>query len=370
MSPRERFLAALRGDPVDRVPLELPGLECPSREALAKIEDPRRRILAERAFPHLVVRKVHPSHTNRYLMTPSHRIRRERRALPDGETEITEHLDTPKGPLTAVRRSHRRASTWWQIKYPVETRADIEKMAAVPWERPAELVPPSRADLPEDAEGRFVFATHISSPFVCVAGMMDYGWFLELCATDLPLIQDLTELCLQRTLDCLRVLLAGPGIEYVWIGGSEWVTPPMGSPRLYDALVQEPERVLIEYIHQHSNAFVHVHCHGRVRHALPRVIERGGDYLEPMEPPPDGDITLAEAKEVAAGRLTLGGNIECRILCNGTPDEVERAARAAFEGGKERFVLRPTEGPSPRPAEREYANYVRLMDVWDELSPC
>ena len=98
------------------------------------------------------------------------------------------------------------------------------------------------------------------------------------------------------------------------------------------------------------------------------MIARGGDYTEPVEPPPDGDITMAQAKQVAAGRISLGGNIECRILCSESADTVGRAVRAAFEGGKERLVLRPTEGPTPRLTQREYRNTMGLIDVWDELA--
>ncbi|NQT53813.1 hypothetical protein HQ576_17280, partial [bacterium] len=203
---------------------------------------------------------------------------------------------------------------------------------------------------------------------VCVAGMMPYEMFLELSLTDPALVLDLTETCRERILDVLRVLFSKPGIEYVWMGGSEWVTPPMGSPALYDALVQEQERSIIGFCHQHG-AVVHVHCHGNVRHALGRSIERGADYTEPVEPPPDGDITLAEAKAMADGHITLGGNIEARVVCHGSEAEVEEAVRAAFEGGKQRFVLAPTEGPSPTISDREYRNWMKMIDVWEELSP-
>jgi len=369
MNPRERLLAAIRGETADRVPLEPAGFLYPSREEITKIPDPLKRRIAERVFDETHCPLSHPSHVNRYLVTPPARIRTEQRKLPDGETETEGRIDTPRGPLTFVRRTNRAASTTWQVKYPVETREDIEKIASVPWERPKRLAPPDTNSLPEDFHKKRILGTSISSPFVCVAGMMNYQWFLELCATDLDLIKELTEICRQRILDCLAVLLSKPGIEYVWIGGSEWVTPPMASPRIYDELVQEQERSLIEFIREKSSAVVHIHCHGRVRDALPKVVARGGDYLEPVEPPPDGDITMAEAKEIAQGRLTLGGNIECRLLCNGSPEEVEATVRAAFEGGKERFVLRPTEGPSPRLGEREFANYMRMIDVWEELSP-
>jgi hypothetical protein len=55
-------------------------------------------------------------------------------------------------------------------------------------------------------------------------------------------------------------------------------------------------------------------------------------------------------------------------LCNETEDRVEAATRAAFEGDNARFVLRPTEGPSPRMSEREFRNYMRMIDVWEQLA--
>ena len=367
MTPRERLLAAMRGRVPDRVPLDLPGFHHASRSDLSKLSD--RREIAERVFGHTHFDVAVGAHINRFLITPPQRIRGEAKVEPNGHRITHGIIDTPRGELTFVHDYDPVARTTWTAKYPVETREDIERITSIPWELPKGLKPPDTGSLPDGFAERGILRTTISSPFVCVAGMMPYETFLEMCATDLDLIKELTEVCRQRTLDCLRVLFSKPGIEYVWMGGSEWVTPPMGSPALYDALVQEQERSIIDYVHSHSNAIVHIHCHGRVRHALARAVERGADYTEPVEPPPDGDITMAEAKRLGAGRITLGGNVECRILCNETEDAVEKAVRAAFEGGKERFILRPTEGPSPTLSERESRNYMRMIDVWEELSP-
>jgi uroporphyrinogen-III decarboxylase len=196
--------------------------------------------------------------------------------------------------------------------------------------------------------------------------MMPFEHFLELTATEPELVANLTEVCRERILDVLRVLLSEPGIEYLWIGGSEWVTPPMASPRTYDRLVQDQERSLIDYAHAQRDLVVHVHCHGHVRHALARTIERGADYTEPVEPPPDGDITMSEAKAFAAGRITLGGNIECRLLCNGSPEDVRAAVDAAYSGGTHRLVLRPTEGPSPVMSAQEHQNWATMVDAWED----
>ena len=78
---------------------------------------------------------------------------------------------------------------------------------------------------------------------------------------------------------------------------------------------------------------------------------------------------MAEAKAVCAGRMTLGGNVEARILEHGSLDETDRAARAAFEGGPGRMVFTTTAGPIGPMTPRMLANYHRFVDVWEELSP-
>jgi uroporphyrinogen-III decarboxylase len=302
------------------------------------------------------------------LVTPPQRIREEHKPLSDGKRRTFGVIDTPLGELTYVTDWDPHSSTSWQIKYPVENDEDIKKITSILWELPEALNPPNTNVLPAEFYEKGIMATHISSPFVCVAGMMEYERFLFLCGIDLDLIKELTEICRQRILDCLKVLFSKPGIEYVWIGGSEWVTPPMASPDIYDALVQEQERDIIQYVHEKGNAVVHLHCHGRIHNALLKMIERGADFTEPVEPPPDGNITMAEAKKISAGRITLGGNIECRVLCNESEDRIEKNVRIAFEGGKERFILQPTAGPSPIISKQEFNNYMKMIDVWEELS--
>lgn len=372
MTPRERLLTALKGGMPDRVPLVLPGFEFTSREAIAAHPDPLRREIAQRVHDYVAYRLEIPSYINRYLVTPPQRIRSEVRPLPNGFEETRGVIDTPKGELTFTTQYDPVSGTTWTLEYPVKTMDDIERIASVPWELPENLKPPTamlaKSEQPVDFAARGICDTRISSPFVCVGGMMRFEHFLELTATEPTLVDELTEICQQRTMDILQVLFSEPGIEYVWIGGSEWVTPPMASPRTYDRLVQAQERALIDYVHAQGDVVVHVHCHGHVRHALQRTIERGADYTEPVEPPPDGDITMAEAKALADGRITLGGNVECRSLCYGSPDEVAAAVRAAFAGGKHRFVLRPTESPSPIMREQEARNWMTMIDVWEELS--
>jgi len=367
MNVRDRLLNTIRGARADRVPIHLDGLLYNSREQIDKLLDPGRREVAHRIFEHQAVFVQWSSRINRYLITPGQRIRRVDQKEKHGTVTTTSEIDTPKGKLTAIVSRNKVSNTTWTIKYPVESKEDIEKIRSVPWELPKGLAPPDLSQLPEDFQERRVLQARISSPFVCVAGMMPYEDFLGLCATDLPLVEELTELCKQRTLDVLDVVLREKSIDYVWLGGSEWVTPPMASPRVYEALVQEQEREIIRRIHE-AGAVCHVHCHGNVRRCLEQVVDRGADFFEPVEPPPDGDIEFAEAKEIAAGRMALGGNLEVRILENESADVVEEAVRKCFEGSKERMVLKATEAPLKTMTPETTANYHRAIDVWEELS--
>ena len=366
MNPRDRFLETLKGGKADRVPLILDGFDFASRAEIDAEPDPAKREIAHRIFDQTIHFVECPSFVNRYLVTPLQFIRETRRDVEDGTVTIRSEIDTPQGRLTAVTRRDSVTDTTWTVKYPVESLKDAERIRSVPWKLPVDLAPPDLVTLPPDFNERGVLTTRISSPFVCVAGMTPYQTFLEWCATELPLIKELTALCLERILDVLDVLLAPKTIEYVWMGGCEWLTPPMGSPKLYEELVQPFEKVVIERIHA-GGAISHIHCHGNVRSTLELVIERGGDFFEPVEPPPDGDITFAEAKALAAGRMTLGGNIEARVIEYASVDEVEEATRRAFEGGRERMVLKLTEGPLRKLSPSALANYHRLIGIWEEL---
>lgn len=365
MTPRERLLAAMRGRAVDRVPLVLEGFHHPEP---AKAAEPDKKTILDRVGDRLHFFRSFPSFVNRYLVTPPQRMKATERIESQTEAITTTTIDTPKGPLTAITARNTTSDTTWTIKYPVEKPADIEKILSVPWELPSRLAPPDLSAPPASFAERGIVHTSISSPFVCAAGMMPYQDFLELCVTDFDLVKDLTRQCHERILAILDVLLAGNSVEYVWVGGCEWLTPPMGSPMLYGELVQPYERQIIDRIHA-AGALCHVHCHGNLRSTLDLIIERGADYTEPVEPPPDGDITFAEAKALAGGRITLGGNIEARILETEDAHSVVEAVRRAFAGGKSRMILKTTAGPISRMTPRMIVNYHRLVDAWEELSP-
>ena len=369
MNPRDRLIAALTGGTADRVPLSLPEYRfVRTREDVDALKDPAKREIASRVFDRGAAFLRFDSHVNRNFCTPPQFIREARREQIEGKVRVTYEIDTPKGKLTNIVEWSLEVATRWTVKYPVESLEDIEKIRSLRWELPAELCTPDLSDLPTNFHERCLTRTGISSPVICAAGMMPYEYFLMLCATEPNLVRELAIECKNRLLKILDVLLADRNIDYLWMGGCEWLTPPMGRPEMYAEFIQPHEAELIARAHA-AGSLVHVHCHGNMRSTLEMVIERGGDYVEPMEPPPDGDMTMAEAKDLAAGRITLGGSIEARLIECESADVVEQAVRAAFEGGKHRMILTTTAGPIDRMSPTAAENYHRLIDVWEELSP-
>jgi len=133
----------------------------------------------------------------------------------------------------------------------------------------------------------------------------------------------------------------GPFLRF---GGSEQATPPMMSKRLFEEFIIGYEAPLWKMVRE-AGGIVWVHCHGKVATVLNRFVENGVQMLDPVEPPPQGDITIKEAKaRAAAGPLTLIGNVEMSDLQNGTPELIERLVREAIcEGGRKHFIMGTSE---------------------------
>ena len=108
---------------------------------------------------------------------------------------------------------------------------------------------------------------------------------------------------------------------------------------------------MIGDIHAHGG-FARVHCHGRLRNILDLIAGMGADALDPIEPPPQGDMTLLEVRRSYGRQLVLFGNLEIadiEMLPTTTFSEVvKRALHEGTAGEGRGFVLLPSAGPYGR----------------------
>ena len=103
---------------------------------------------------------------------------------------------------------------------------------------------------------------------------------------------------------------------------------------------------------QAHGGIVRIHSHGRLRNILPLISEMGVDALDPIEPPPQGDVELREVRAQYGKQWVLFGNLEIAdIETLPAPKFAEKVKRALAEGmtGAGRgFVLMPSASPYGR----------------------
>ncbi|MHB0938137.1 MAG: uroporphyrinogen decarboxylase family protein [Armatimonadota bacterium] len=146
------------------------------------------------------------------------------------------------------------------------------------------------------------------------------------------------------------------------IAAHEMFVPPWMGPALFDEWVYAYDKTVNAAIH-HIGGKLRSHCHGNCMAFLERMAEMGVDAIEPLEPPPFGDIDLAEAKRRVGGRMVLSGNIPSQDFVFMTPDEtrqlVKEAIATAAPGGG--FTLRTTGGHANVDADLEPETLRRVI---------
>jgi len=176
------------------------------------------------------------------------------------------------------------------------------------------------------------------------------------------MIDELIQVVFERIYQQLKYLLeqgVGPIFHF---GGSEQATPPMMSPQLYDEFVVKYDGQLFDLVHRYKK-YVAVHCHGRIKNVLGKMVDMGVDLLDPVEAPPSGDIEIGEAKRKVKGKITLVGNIQFSDLEFSTPETIDKKVRAAIHsGGEKYFILGTTDGPITSVSDKLKKNYIQLIE--------
>ncbi len=360
LTGRERVLRTLRREAVDRVPIstyELAGYNSgswynrqPSYKKLMEFIREKTECLYGCSYscPNSALKVIQ---TDERWEEDEHRFHR-----------VTLH--TPKGDLKALYRSQDDLHTTWCLEHFLKDIDDIEKWLSIPYE-PGEVgIDGVKKAEEEVGDGGIPFVDQ-ADPVCVVAELFNFEDFLLNWLTDRHRIVYALDVIFERQYYGLKRALelgAGPAFRIV---GPEYATPPYVPPEDFRELVVKYDRKLIELIHEHGG-FARIHCHGRIREALPMMVEMGADGTDPIEAPPSGDIELAEVKKLYGKELVLFGNMQLRDLEFFTPNEVDEFVKEAMEAAKEGggYVLMPTASPIDAPLKPETeSNYYAFIDA-------
>jgi uroporphyrinogen-III decarboxylase len=347
MTRRERLLAVLQGRPTDRVPVlsghfnewvdDWKAREPSYHRLVAFCQEHCDGILSWRPKP---TNETAPGTSSDRAQTTVTVQRND-----DGGEETTVVYHTPAGPLTRRTRRMPEAATVWTVEHACKGPEDAETFLSLPRE-PVDFDGSSFAEAEARIGGAGLVLGETADP-LCLAGdLFDSSTYCIVAATEPELFTRLLDYFHAGIMEHLDAMLSSGRVPWVRIYGPEYAVPPFLPPRLFDRYVVPYVTEMIERIHA-AGAFARIHSHGCVREALPKFVAMGADATDPVEPPPDGDVTLAEAKRITDGRLTIFGNLELKHLETMSRQEVVDLTRRTLAEGMPggRFALQPTAEP-------------------------
>jgi uroporphyrinogen-III decarboxylase len=258
-------------------------------------------------------------------------------------------VETPKGEITLVSRQDEGLHTSWTIKTYCDSEEDAKKVLSLPYEPWCPNVD-SFFSLDTKLGGSGILMGDIPDALCLTVELFGLSKFLNVYVRNKPLVFELLDFFHERICNYLEHLLKKGAVTIYRICGPEYATPPYLHPREFDKLVKSYDVDLVNLLHRYGG-YARLHSHGKVKKVLPAIREIGIDAVDPLEPPPDGDVELCEAREILGAETVLIGNIEERLFEIGSRTDIEKQVKKAIEqvadtGG---FILCPTAMPISTP---------------------
>ncbi len=277
----------------------------------------------------------------------------------------TRIVHTPKGPLRSVTQTAPNVYTTWQVEHWCKHVADVDKALSVPYQ-PADYDSSDLGRVRAELGEHGLIMASVGDPAYLAAELMSFQDCLLWAFEETAHFARTVEILAERVLENLRRQLDCCVVDLYRIVGPEFFTPPYLPPAMFRRFVLPHVTEMTRLIHSRG-AKVRVHCHGKIGRVLDMLIDTGCDGIDPCEPPPDGDMELAEVKgRCQPHGVSVWGNMELKLLEHGTPDQVRSEARKILEQAKAGggFVLMPTAAPINVPlAPETEANYRAFIEA-------
>jgi uroporphyrinogen-III decarboxylase len=380
MTRRERLLATMKGEPVDRPAVnfyEIGGflVDPDDPDEYNIYNSPSWRPLLELAENETdIVRLVSPVRAQSHLSW-------------DGSTNtgirsryVTEKVWEENGSrftrqtfriggkeLTSVTRRDKNLDTVWTVEYLIKTIDDVKLYLELPdeiFEEKIDINHLSEVEKKLDDKGIIMIDTE--DPVCAVAALFSLEDFSVFAYTEESLCHRLLEkhaLYLHRRTE--KVAREFPG--RLWrIYGPEYVTEPLLPATLFQDYVVKYTGPMVRQI-KDKGGMVRIHSHGKIKNVVEYFVQMGADATDPVEPPPHGDAELRFLREKYGRHLVLFGNIEISDIEHLPSDRFREVVRKALEDGTSGegrgFVLTPTSAPYGRNiSEQTFRNYGIMIE--------
>ena len=373
MNRRERLMATLRGETVDRPGVsfyEINGTEDTGNGDPYNIySDPSWHPLIELArekTDRIVMRGVAYASVS---PDPVGELSEADVVEKDGSRFVTRRVDVAGRTLTERTRRDEDVNTTWTEEHLLKDVDDLRAFLQIPTPDPKGTVRSTESvtKMEEELGNSGIVMIDTPDPLCLAAALFDMAEYTVIAMTGQKLFHELLErfasTLLPRTEAVAKAL---PG--RLWrIYGPEYASPPYLPPNLFREYVCTYVRPMIESI-QRYGGYARVHSHGNLRDILDAIVGMGTDGLDPIEPPPQGDVELSYVRKNYGKEMVLFGNLEATDIENLPTDSfAEKIKRALDEGtaGEGRgFVLLPSACPYGRQLSTlAMKNYEKIIEI-------
>ena len=372
MNRRERLTAAIHGRPVDRTPVsfyEIDGFnqDCANPDPFNVFNAPSWKPLIELARDHSDVIVNGGSGAWNTAPDPLKDRRTDETWTDEKGSRFTKTtIRADDRLLTSLTRRDPDVDTVWTIEHLLKDEDDFRAWLALPDHACDYRM---NLDYVRDSEARLgdagIHMMNVADPVCCVASLFDMGTWTVMALTEPVLMRAALEKVWPHCIAPVE-LAARECPGHLWrIVGPEYAAEPYLPPKLFNEYVTPYVTRQVEAIQRHGGV-ARVHCHGRIRNALPFIAATGCHGLDPIEPPHQGDVELSYVREQYGEQMTLFGNIEITDIENmPTADFEKKIATALREGpGKRGFVLMPSACPYGRTISPVcLRNYERMIEM-------
>jgi hypothetical protein len=344
MTSRERLMTAYRNGQPDRVPIRIWGAT-PDTET----PHPSFQPICDLSARTDLVGGWEPGNTG-VFGSASEAVSVDHHDRPcdvEGHQEVVTVVKTPAGEMRSVYYKPLLPGVpGYQKEYLISSLEDAKRYLSIPYVQP-EIDCSGFAEVDAAMGDRGVVMCPLGpEPMYHINALIGSELFAIWTVEERELIRELIQTTFIRTRDFLKQELAagvGPLFGYV---GPELCIPPLQSPHDFREFVVGYDQQLIDLIHD-AGGTCWVHCHGKMSPVIGMFVEMGCDVLNPVEPPPMGDVTLAEATARVGDKMALEGNIQQGDFYRLSPSQMDERVRTAIHeaGPGGGFVLCPTSSP-------------------------
>jgi hypothetical protein len=274
--------------------------------------------------------------------------------------------------LTTLSRRDREIDTVWTIEPLLKNTEDVNLFLELPDEIFEENINIGHLEEQEKKLGdNGIIMIDTEDPVCAVASLFSLETFTIFALTEQELCHKLLEkharYIHKRTEKVAREL---PG--RLWrIYGPEYITEPFLSPALFNDYVVKYTGPMVKQIKKYGG-FARIHSHGCIKNILDYIREMDADAVDPVEPPPHGDVDLQYVRRKYGEQLVLFGNIEISDI-ESMPGErfrkvVKQTIADGISGEGRGFVLMPTASPYGRNiSELTLRNYQIMIEEVEKM---